>query len=251
MIRSLKRLFRSPASSKIEVFVRHCHYSSISQHKQRISGFSRQKCLQNLLDTIDLNKANLTFLLDTFYPMEETHFLWQQDDFPIIEIKEGSEAGSFLCMMEIVLQANFSPDTIIYFLEDDYLHRPGWLDILVEGFTLPRVDYVTLYDHRDKYKFDVYQTLESRIMHTQSCHWRTTPSTTNTYAMKKATLERDATIHRAFSENRQISADHEKFITLAKKGATLISSIPGWSTHVESEHLSPCYSWETLLETSV
>ena len=33
-----------------------------------------------------------------------------------------------------------------YFLEDDYLHRPGWCDVLLEGFTVNNASYVTLYD---------------------------------------------------------------------------------------------------------
>jgi hypothetical protein len=233
---------------KIEVFVRHCHFSAVSSHKKRFSGYSPKRCFDNLLNTFDCKKANLTFFLDTFHPMESPHFLTEQNAFPVISIQEGTESGSFLRLLEHVSQLKLKPDTIVYFLEDDYLHRAGWLDILQEGFTLPQVDYVTLYDHRDKYS-PLYEDLEAKLFHTASCHWRTTPSTTNTYAMRFKTLQKHLDIHRAFSLNGAISADHQKFCALKEKGALLVSPIPGWSTHAEPDFASPCVDWERMLTT--
>lgn len=233
---------------KIELFVRHCHFSEISSHKIRFPHFSREKCFENLVKTADLKRVNITLLLDTFYPMEKPHFIREQSAFPVIEIKEGTEAGSFLRLLDLVSSLRLAPDTIVYFLEDDYLHREGWVDILLEGFSLKQASYVTLFDHRDKYFHPTYQDLQSQIFHTESCHWRTTPSTTNTYAMRYRTLLEHLPIHRQFSENRKISADHDKFLALGKMGAQLISPIPGWSTHVESDFASPCVSWELLLK---
>ena len=178
--------------------------------------------------------------------MEQEHFLHQQTRFPVHVFKAGTEATSFLYMLEYVKQQKFSADTIIYFLEDDYLHRPHWPKILREAFTLPNVDYVTLYDHRDKYFLPQYTELKSKIFHTESCHWRVTPSTTNTYAMRFKTLQNHIDIHRSFSLRRTITADHDKFIKLAEEGATLISSIPGFSTHAEPDYASPCTHWEKL-----
>ena len=62
--------------------------------------------------------------------------------------------------------------------------------------------------------------------------------------MKYKTLIEHLPIHQQFSLNRKISADHEKFLELGRQGATLISSLPGWSTHVEQEFASPCFDWE-------
>lgn len=234
---------RKPA---IHVFIRHCLFSSASAHKERMRGFSRKRCYENLLQTLDDKDVHLTFFLDG---CEEnpSHFLKEQTRFPVIGIQAGNEAASFLAMLDYVLQQDLDSKAIVYFLEDDYLHRPQWTKILHEGFTLRHIDYVTLYDHKDKYFFPEYHHLTSRIFHTQSCHWRTTPSTTNTYAMRFKTLKRDEAIHRGFSINRKITADHDKFCALSKEGAVLISSIPGWSTHVEPEYASPCMDWERLL----
>jgi glycosyltransferase involved in cell wall biosynthesis len=226
-----RKIPQHPPQPKIEVFVRHCLYSSASAHKKRPVDFSREACHQNLLDTLD-SRVNVTFFLDTAHPGD--HFLKNQ----AILIKEGTEAGSFLRMLDHVEKLPLHPDTLIYFLEDDYLHRPGWVDVLFEGFSTC-ADYVTLYDHRDKYM--IYPKLTSKIFLTSSCHWRTTPSTTNTYAMRFSTLKKHMAIHRAFSLKRKITADHDKFCALGKKGAMLVSPIPGWATHADPEFGSPFF----------
>lgn len=237
-----RKKLETPSSynGKIEVFSRHCLYSSISQHKKRLPGFSHEKCYRNLLKTIDLTQANLTFFLDVAKGSKENHFLAKEE---AIEIHEGTESGAFLRLLEHVASLSLDPETIVYFVEDDYVHLPNWLSVLREGLTIPGVDYVTLYDHRDKYVSPAYEGLESRLFCTASCHWRTTPSTTQTFAFRFKTLLRDMKIHRKYSEGRKISADHAKFIHLRKRGAVLISSIPGWATHVEEGLSSPCVQW--------
>lgn len=232
-----------PYFGKIEVFSRHCIYSNISHHKKRPLGFSKEKCFQNLMETFDPSKANITFFLDTATGDASNYFLPNDKT---IHIHEGTESGSFLRMLDHVVNLSLHPETILYFVEDDYIHKAGWLDILQEGFSIQEADYVTLFDHRDKY-FSLYDKLTSRLFITPSCHWRTTPSTTQTFATRYKTLQRDMAIHRKYSTNRKISADHQKFLHLGKKGALLISSIPGFSTHAEPEFASPMTDWESLL----
>jgi len=234
-----------PPPTKIEVFVRHCIFSDISWHKERPPGFSREKCHANLLQTADPTLANLTWLLDIAKGPRSTHFL-PPHLFPLIEISEGTEAGSFLRLLDHVLGLSLHPETIVYFVEDDYLHRGGWVDVLLEGFQIPSVDYVTLYDHRDKYFLPMYHTLQSRLFLTPSTHWRSTPSTTHTFATKVKTLLRDEKIHRKYSTGRKISADHDKFCALGKKGRLLVSPIPGWSTHAEVAYASPFQEWKVF-----
>lgn len=238
----------TPYQGKIEVFSRHCLFSKISHKKKRLLGFSKEKCYRNLIETMDPAQANITHFLDLSNGDPSGHFLPPEKT---VEIREGTESGSFLRMIEHVTALPIHPETIVYFVEDDYIHRAGWVNVLKEGFSIPNIDYVTLYDHHDKYFYPIYAKLTSRLFTTPSCHWRTTPSTTQTFAMRFKTLQRDLAIHRKFSENREISADHEKFLYLGKQGATLISSIPGWSTHAEPEFASPVINWESLLTEQV
>lgn len=236
-------LFNTVFAERIEVFVRHCHFSTASQNKNRPSWFSREACHNKLMETINKDFVNVTFFLDTFFPFEGTHFVKKQTKYPVIEVKEGTEASSFLRLINHIASLPLDPETIVYIVEDDYMHRPGWIEVLLEGFSL-NVPYVTLYDHKDKYTFEMYKELTSKIFHTESCHWRTVPSTTNTYAMRFKTLLKDLDTHRAFSLNRQVSDDHHKFLALGAKGSHLVSPMPGWSTHLEPEYMSPCINWE-------
>ncbi len=225
----------TPIAGKIEVLSRHCYVSKISKHKERPPNFSHERCFQNLLDTIDPSLANLTCFLDA--PPNTPHYTDSYS--PLIRFKRGSEAGSFLFLLDHI--AALPPTTLIYLVEDDYIHRPNWTSILLEAFTLP-IDYATLYDHQDKY-FD-YPNLTSKIFATPHCHWRTTPSTTHTFAARAQTILEDLPIHRRYSQGRTISADHQKFLALNKRGRTLVSSLPGYSTHAEPKFASPCVAWE-------
>lgn len=245
-------LRRSPSPArqvygKIEIFARHCIVSKISQHKKRLSGFSREKCFANLLSTIDRNQANLTLILDAFYGKLEDYFLASYSDEKLISIQAGTEALSFLLLLDYIASLPLHPDTVIYIVEDDYLHRPGWIDMMREGFSLPDVDYLTLYDHRDKYFLPSYSKLTSQLFVSPHSHWRTTPSTTNTFATRFRTLLEDLSVHRRFSRNRSITADHAKFCCLRRKGRVLVSPIPGYSTHCEIEYASPCVDWEGMI----
>lgn len=136
-------------SGPIEILSRHCIYSSISSHKKRPDGYSREACYKNLLYTLEPNKAKITYFLDLAKGGRSDHFLRDTD--PVVEFHAGSEANSFLRVLDYVEKLDLAPQTILYFVEDDYLHREGWIDVLLEGFQVPGADYVTLYDHRDKY----------------------------------------------------------------------------------------------------
>ena len=229
---------------KAEVFSRHAFFSTISQHKKRLPGFSHEKCYRNLLDTFDFKRANLTFIFDAAKGPLSDHFLSEEKN--VIEIHEGTESGAFLKVIDHVSKLDLHPETVVYFVEDDYLHRPGWLGVLLEGLEI--ADYVTLYDHKDKYF--LYPDLRSQIYVSPTCHWRTVPSTTQTFAMRFKTLLRDLEIHRQFSSGRKISADHEKFCHFQTLGTMLVSPMPGWSTHAEPEFASPCIDWEPFLQRS-
>ena len=230
---------------KIEVFLRHCYYSKIQEQpgKERPSWWNKEKVFQNFKDTLNPNTTNYTIIYDEFYGKIEDTFLSQEENVHIISA--GGEAKSFLRSLEYILSKDFDDETIIYFLEDDYVHRPGWDVILQEGFKLP-VSYVTLYDHKDKYT-EMYADLLSKILITENSHWKPIPSTTNTFATKFKTLKEDKKIHYQYSFNVEPTADHQKFLDLNQKGKYLISCLPGYSTHCVNEWISPCINWSQYL----
>ena len=229
----------------IEVFLRHCYYSQLQEqpNKERPDWWNKEKVFHNFKNTLNPETTNYTIIYDEYYGKIENTFLSQEDNVHIISA--GGEAKSFIMTLDYILSQNFDDDTIIYFLEDDYVHRPEWDIILQEGFTLP-VSYVTLYDHKDKYT-EMYADLMSKILITNHSHWKPVPSTTQTFAVKFKTLKEDKEIHQKYSTNTEPSQDHTKFLELNQRGKHLISCLPGYSTHSVKEWISPCINWSTYL----
>jgi hypothetical protein len=162
--------------------------------------------------------------------------------------------------LDIVQSRNFDDDQIIYFLEDDYLHRPGWCDIMLEGFTI-NSSYLTLYD----FDFFIAKGYLSEILVTPNSHWRAVPATTNTFACRYKTLLEDLEIHKKYSDRNiwiseltsedlgedpgyYFSKDYDKFWELQQQHKYLISPMPGWSTHCDANHISPVIDWDKIID---
>jgi hypothetical protein len=154
-----------------------------------------------------------------------------------------------LNLLDTVKASDFSDYDILYFVEDDYLHNIGWPKILREGFKYIDVDYITLYDHNDKYFFEMYEDLMSKVGLTPSVHWKTIPNTTNTYACLGKTFKRDFAIHVKYCDVAGgLTRDFDKFYELTSTGKTLINPIPGYSTHCEPDFMSPVVNWENIFK---
>ena len=110
--------------------------------------FNKIKVFENFKNTLDPDLVNYTIVYDEFYGGIEKTFLASEKNVKIVN--HGSECESFLSTLDLVQSRNFDDDQIIYFLEDDYLHRQGWCDVLMEGFTVDNdgknPSYVTMYD---------------------------------------------------------------------------------------------------------
>lgn len=154
-----------------------------------------------------------------------------------LEITQHGNSESFREILDYAM--TFDPETIIYFLEDDYLHREKFDKYLIEG--LNRVDYVTLYDHPDKYNGQLRM-----LIHTDSTHWQITPSTTMTFASTVRVLSEDLPIF-----DKMITTgtppDHYLFLELNNKNnRELASPVPSISTHGEKKWLALLFDWEKI-----
>lgn len=229
----------------IRLFQRHCNFSTNSYNKPRPEWFDREKIFDSLVLSLD-ERVEFTAFHDSGNGSIEDHFL-KNKNINKISQKGGDDAQSFLNLLNYVLEQNYNDEDIIYFLEDDYIHRAGWIDIMLEGFKYIGVDYITLYDCSDKYWLPMYDQLQSKIIATPSSHWRTTPSTTNTYAMLASTFKKHYNIHKEYCDlEKGYTRDHDKFLRLWNEGSNLISCLPGYSTHCETEYLSPCVNWKNI-----
>jgi hypothetical protein len=234
----------------ISIFQRHCNFSTQSANKPRPDWFDREKIFDHFMLTLFDDKykgrVEYTAFHDSGNGDVDDHFL-SRKDVNIISKHGGNDAQSFLNLLNYVKEQNFDSNDIIYFVEDDYLHQYGWVDILQEGFDMIGADYYTLYDHPDKYYLPMYQDLQSKVIATKNIHWRTTPSTTNTYACKYSTLMKHFDIHVKYCDLvEKWTKDHVKFTELWQRGSNLMSCVPGYSTHVEGNMLSPIIDWEKV-----
>ena len=163
---------------------------------------------------------------------------------------------SFISFMHFALQTFSDENEIIYFAEDDYVYTSHAPAILQEGLGI--ADYVTGYDHRDKYMEVsnggnplVTEGGEStRVLLTASSHWKITNSTCMTFGTRLKTLREDAQV---FEEHCQDSIPHDfmLFLQLGRNGRKLVSCIPGVCTHCDPLTMAPLIDWEkTLNETT-
>jgi hypothetical protein len=148
---------------------------------------------------------------------------------------------------------NFDVDDTLYLVEDDYMHVGDCTLLLNEG--LNHSDYVTLYDHPDKYIKCKYPNPEitdlgeqTIVFRTDSIHWKYTNSTTGTFACKKKTLTEDYDVWLKYClECPHGWLDYLAFKELrSSKNRKIASSIPGRSSHMcSNEMLTPFFPLST------
>lgn len=236
----------------IRIFQRHCNFSSNSHNKPRPDWFDREKIFDSFINTLD-ERVEYTAFHDSGNGSIKDHFLNSKDVNKISEFG-GNDAQAFLNLLNYVIKQDYNDNDIIYFVEDDYLHRKEWIDILLEVYEHINPDYCTLYDHPDKYPsqdsyLNMYDDFQSQILVTPSAHWRSVPSTTNTYACRFKTLKKHFDIHVQYCDLvEKWTKDFHKFLHLWNEGSNLLSCMPGYSCHVESTMFSPIFNWEQLVK---
>jgi hypothetical protein len=162
----------------------------------------------------------------------------------------GHGAGTFNLALDKAL--TYNDDDIVYFIENDYLHKHESAKILKEGFELG-ASFVSLYDHPDKYldpskggnPYCEGGGEDTRVYLTDSCHWKITNSTTMTFAAKVSTLKRVEPILRKHTSGTHPN-DFQMFLELRQQGELLITPIPGYATHGETAWLSPLTDWSQI-----
>jgi hypothetical protein len=229
----------------IRLFQLHCNFSELSQNKLRPEWFNREKIFDSLMLTLD-ERVEYTAFHDSGNGEIEDHFLQNKNVNKISE-KGGSGAQAFVNLLNHVIKQDYNDNDIIYFLEDDYIHKQGWVDILLDGFNHIEADYYTLYDHPNKYYPELIDKFPTHLFVSPTAHWRTTVSTTNTYACRFKTLKKHFDIHVQYCDLvAKWVKDHDKFTHLWNIGSNLISCVPGYSTHVEENMLSPVIDWSQI-----
>jgi hypothetical protein len=156
-------------------------------------------------------------------------------------------AGALKMSLEMAMEL---PDNdIVYLVEDDFLHMPGSKELILEA--LEKVDYVSLYDHKDKYIVGPNPHVTnlgepSKVFLTKGSHWKLTNSTVQTFATKVRTLKEDKDILWEYNFQGETPDSFRTFIELGSKGRRIASSIPGKATHCHAPWESPLIDWEAV-----
>jgi len=175
---------------------------------------------------------------------------WHVEESKIDKVSIGNGAGTFNLALDKAL--TFDDNEIIYFLENDYLHKPESQKILEEGFSLG-ASFISLYDHPDKYMDPIYGgnpycgggAEDTRVYLTDTCHWKVTNSTTMTFAARVRTLKKVEPILRKHTSGTHPD-DFKMFLELRQNNELLITPLPGYSTHGETAWLSPLTNWSKI-----
>jgi hypothetical protein len=180
----------------------------------------------------------------------------------ILDSSHGNGAGSFRQVMNMALDAPSSVQDVhtgLYFVEDDYLHVPNGIAVVILGLELAH--YATGYDHPDKYSnscvggLRVHTNQEGLGSSGEACvvlrgadrHYKTTHSTTMTFATTLSTFRADATLI-----SMHVEGDHPNDLAmflalLTCSSRVLVSPLPAACTHGETAHLSPYIPWHALV----
>jgi hypothetical protein len=221
--------------------------SDSGYNKVKPSYVNNKNCLSNAISTFDPKLHEWKVIADNISEFTEEMIKSLNPEISITKVSVGNGAGTFNLALTEALK--YEEEEIVYFLENDYVHRPFSDIALIEGFSIGS-DYVALYDHPDKYIDGANPFVEgggevTRVMLSKSCHWKLTNSTTMTFAAKVKTLREDESILREFT-NQSYPRDFEMFLKLRDLGRTLVTPIPGYATHGETRWLSPLINWNDI-----
>lgn len=224
--------------------------SDSGYNKVKPDYINNEKCLKNFCNIFFDHIYDIHIIADNCSEPTMNMIKKYIDPINIEKVSVGHGAGTFNLALDKALK--WDDDEIVYFVENDYLHKPNSPNILKEGFGLG-ASFVSLYDHPDKYKgpeqggnpYCEGGAEDTRVYLTDSCHWKITNSTTMTFASKVSTLKRVEPILRKHTQN-SYPDDFKIFLELRENNELLITPIPGYSTHGETAWLSPLTDWSEI-----
>ncbi len=197
--------------------------------KTLIQGVTKRKCFLNFIKVF--GNSNLTIVADNTR-QETLDFLNSYTD--NIHVTSLGNSKSFMYALDLALMNDEHMN--VYLVEDDYLHVEDAEKFIQEG--LQNADYVSLYDHLDKYiepspnPFVKNGGEDTKVILTPSTHWKYTNSSTMTFAARVNTLKEDYKVMRQHCIT-DIPQDFFMFTSLLKKGRRIVTPIPGRSTHCD------------------
>lgn len=232
--------------------------------KDKPEYISNKNCLNNFVNTFNADDCEINILADSV--CDDTYNMVCQyvQESNILRVNERNGAATFRIAFNQALQ--YDDNEIIYFVENDYIHKPDSYKILLEGFSLG-FPYVTLYDHPDKYMKQnkvgsnpfADGAEKTKVYRTASSHWKITNATTMTFATKVKDLKIDESVIRRWTSGvhphdffmfLQIQDNYFGVLThnlhpnqSIQNKRHLICPIPGYSTHGDIDFVDSFTDW--------
>jgi hypothetical protein len=224
--------------------------SDAGYNKVKPAYIDNESCLKNFCNVFFEHIHDIHIIADNCSESTLSMIKKYIDPSMIEQVSIGHGAGTFNLAVDKALSWN--DDEIVYFVENDYLHKQNAPDILKEGFDLGS-SFVALYDHPDKYMeptsggnpYCEGGAEDTRVYLSNSCHWKITNSTTMTLATRVSTLKRCESIIRKHTSGTHPN-DFQMFLELRENNELLITPIPGYATHGETAWLSPLTDWSSI-----
>jgi len=224
--------------------------SDAGYNKVKPAYIDNESCLKNFCNVFFDHIHDIHIIADNCSESTLNMIKKYIDPSMIEQVSVGHGAGTFNLAVDKALSWN--DDEIVYFVENDYLHKQNSPDILKEGFDLGS-SFVALYDHPDKYMeptsggnpYCEGGAEDTRVYLSNSCHWKITNSTTMTLAAKVSTLKRCESIMRKHTSGTHPN-DFQMFLELRENNELLITPLPGYATHGETAWLSPLTDWSSI-----
>ena len=212
---------------------------------------TNEACLKNFCNVFFDHIHDIQIIADNCSENTLSMIAKYIDPINIEKVSVGHGAGTFNLALDKALK--FDDKEVVYFVENDYLHKQQSPKILQEGLSLG-ASFVALYDHPDKYldpskggnPYCEGGAEDTRVYLTDSCHWKITNSTTMTFASTVETLKRTEPTLRKYTNQGHYPDDFKMFLELREQNDLLITPIPGYATHGETAWLSPLTDWSTI-----
>lgn len=143
-----KRNRKERCIGEVVILYRICDHGYL---KEKPAYITKENCLRNAVKEFPTTKCEWHVIADNV--CDDTYNMIVKyvpaDNVEMVSVGHG--AGTFRMVYEKALEYN--DNDLIYFLEDDYLHLPGSLECLISVAKQNFADYITRYDHPDKYGF--------------------------------------------------------------------------------------------------
>lgn len=211
---------------------------------------NNENCLKNALQAFPESENEWLIIADDYsvftHNMVKEHYKGK-----IKHVKVGHGAGTFNIALHEALKLD--DDYVVYFIENDYLHRPGSKEVLMEGIELG-APFMTLYLHPDKFisperggnpEVDTDGGYLTKIYKGETQLFAMFNSTTMTFAAPVSVLKQTEHILREYTKG-SYPEDYKMFLKLREYGKALLCPLNSYSTHGETNYLAPFINWSEI-----